>query len=101
MIQNKGSYMKQVNLEEDIKPLSEFRANAATLVKHVKDTRRPLVITQHGKSSAILMDVKEYQSLLDKIEILQDVQLAEQQLTGGKGISHSDAKILVLEKLAK
>ncbi len=93
--------MKQVNLEEDIKPLSEFRANAASLVKHVKDTRRPLVITQHGKSSAILMDVKEYQSLLDKIEILQDVQLAEQQLSEAKGISHSDAKKLVLEKLAQ
>ena len=93
--------MKQVNLEEDIKPLSEFRANAASLVKHVKDTRRPLVITQHGKSSAILMDVKEYQSLLDKIEILQDVQMAEQQLSEGKGIRHSNAKKLVREKITQ
>jgi len=93
--------MKQVNLEEDIKPLSEFRANAASLVKHVKDTRRPLVITQHGKSSAILLDVKEYQILLDKIEILQDVQLAEQQLSDGKGLNHSEAKKLILEKLRK
>ena len=93
--------MKQVNLEEDIKPLSEFRANAASLVKHVKDTRRPLVITQHGKSSAILLDVKEYQILLDKIEILQDVQLAEQQLSEGKGLNHSEAKKLILEKLRK
>jgi antitoxin YefM len=93
--------MKQVNLEEDIKPLSEFRANAASLVKHVKDTKRPLVITQHGKSSAILLDVKEYQILLDKIEILQDVQLAEQQLSEGKGLNHSEAKKLILEKLHK
>ena len=93
--------MKQVNLEADIKPLSEFRANAASLVKHVKNTKRPLVITQHGRSSAILMDVKEYQTLLDKIEILQDVQLAEQQLADENGINHSDAKNLVLEKLAK
>jgi antitoxin YefM len=93
--------MKQVNLEEDIKPLSEFRANAASLVKHVKDTKRPLVITQHGKSSAILMDVKEYQSLLNKIEILQDIHLAEQQIADGKGIAHVDAKRYVLEKVAK
>ena len=93
--------MKQVNLDEDIKPLSEFRANAASLVKHVKNTKRPLVITQHGKSSAILLDVKEYQILLDKIEILQDVQLAEQQLSEGKGLNHSEAKKLILEKLHK
>lgn len=93
--------MKQVNLEEDIKPLSEFRANAATLVKHVKSTKRPLVITQHGKSSAILMDVKEYQSLLDKIEILQDVQLAEQQISQGKAINHSDAKKFIINNIQK
>ncbi len=93
--------MRQVNLEEDIKPLSEFRANAATLVKQVKDTGRPLVITQHGKSSAILLDVKEYQALLDKIEILQDIQLAEQQIVDGKGVDHSKAKKLVLKKLSR
>jgi antitoxin YefM len=93
--------MKQVNLEEDIKPLSEFRANAATLVKQVKDTKRPLVITQHGKSSVVLMDVKEYQSLLDKIEILQDIHLAEKQIADGKGITHADAQKYVLEKVIK
>jgi antitoxin YefM len=93
--------MRQINLEEDIKPLSEFRANAASLVKQVKESGRPLVITQHGKSSAILLDVKEYQALLDKIEILQDVQTAEQQIAEGRAISHSDAKQLVYEKLAK
>jgi len=93
--------MRQVNLEHDIKPLSEFRANAASLLKHVKDTRRPLVITQHGKSSAILMDVKEYQNLLDKIEILQDVNLAEKQLDDGLGIRDSDAKKMLHEKFSK
>ena len=93
--------MRQVNLEQDIKPLSEFRANAATLLKHVKNTKRPLVITQHGKSSAILMDVKEYQALLDKIDILQDIQVAEKQLAAGEGIKHSDAQKCVLNKLSK
>ncbi len=93
--------MRQVNLEQDIKPLSEFRANAATLLKHVKNTKRPLVITQHGKSSAILMDVKEYQALLDKIDILQDIQVAEKKLAAGEGIKHSDAQKCVLNKLSK
>jgi antitoxin YefM len=50
--------MSQINIEQDIKPLSEFRANTASLVKQVKETKRPLIITQHGKSTAVLMDVK-------------------------------------------
>ncbi|KAA3615785.1 MAG: type II toxin-antitoxin system Phd/YefM family antitoxin [Calditrichaeota bacterium] len=90
--------MGQINLEQDIKPLSEFRANTAALVKQVKETQRPLIITQHGKSSAVLLDVKKYQSLLDKIEILQDVQLAEKQLDEGKGIGHLEARKRIHER---
>ncbi|TCD47145.1 type II toxin-antitoxin system Phd/YefM family antitoxin [Chlorobium sp. N1] len=56
--------MERINLEEDIRPLSEFRAHAASFVDHVKETRRPLVLTQHGKSAVVLLDVREYQSLL-------------------------------------
>ena len=90
--------MRQINLDQDIKPLSEFRANTAALVKQVKETQRPLIITQHGKSSVVLMDVKEYQALLDKIEILQDVNLAEKQIDEGKGIIHKEAKKILQER---
>ena len=93
--------MQRLILNQDIRPMSDFRSNVTGFIKQVHSTKRPIVITQHGKSSAILMDVKEYQSLLDKIEILQDVQLAEQQLSEGKSISHSDAKKLFIEKLAQ
>ena len=76
--------MRQVNFENDIKPLSEFRANAASLVQQVKDTKRPLIITQHGKSSAVLIDVSAYQAIMDELELLQEIQLAERQITEGK-----------------
>jgi len=84
--------MRQINLEKDIKPLSEFRANAASFVKQVKETKRPLILTQHGKSSAVLMDVATYQSLLEQIELLQEIQLAEQQITEGKVLTPSNIK---------
>ncbi len=60
--------MDGINLEEDIRPLSEFRANTASLVKHVKKTGRPLVLTQHGKSTVVLLDVSHYQSMVSNIE---------------------------------
>lgn len=34
---------------EDIRPLSEFRANAAAFVEQVQTTQRPIVLTQHGR----------------------------------------------------
>jgi len=65
--------MDSINLEEDIRPLSEFRANTASWVKHVKKTGRPLVLTQHGKSTVVLLDVSQYQSLVSNIELFTGV----------------------------
>jgi len=80
--------MHKINYESDIKPLSEFRANAAGFVKQVKESKRPLIITQHGKSSAVLVDVAEYQALIEKLEVLQEVQIAEQQIVDGKYLTN-------------
>ncbi len=60
-----------------------------------------MVITQNGKSSAVVIDVNEYESLLEKIELLKDVQIARQQLADGKGIEHQTARELILKKLSQ
>ncbi len=70
--------MGRINLEEDIKPLSEFRANTASLVKHVKKTGRPLVLTQYGKSTVVLLDVRQYQSMVSCVELSLDVRGGQQ-----------------------
>ncbi len=91
--------MERINLNQDIKPLSEFRANATACLKQVHDTKRPIVITQHGKSSAVLMDVHEYELILEKLELLQDIRLAEQQISNDQGVDHDQVKKQILKKL--
>jgi len=93
--------MRRIVLDQDIKPLSEFRAHAAAFVQQVHQTRRPLVITTHGRSAAVLMDVAEYESLLEKIELLQDIQIGEKQVADGKGIKSEQAKRMLLDRVAK
>lgn len=91
--------MERINLNPDIKPLSEFRANATACIKQVHDTKRPIVITQHGNSSAVLMDVQEYEALLEKLELLQDIRLAEAQISNDQGFPHDQVKNQILAKL--
>jgi len=93
--------MQRVLFDEDIRPLSEFRSNTAAFVKRVHDTKRPMVITQRGRSAAVLMDVSEYEALVDRLEILQDVQCAEAQMAQGLGVGHAKAKERVLKGLRK
>ncbi len=84
--------MQRIQLDEDIRPLSEFRANVASFIEKVQKTKRPLVITQRGKSAAVMLAVSEYERLLDRLELLTDIQKAEAQLSQGQGISHQEVE---------
>lgn len=93
--------MRRLLIDQDIRPMSEFRSSAASFLKQVHETKRPLVITQHGKGVAVLLDVKEYEALLEKIELLEDVQTSLDQLEKGLGIKHGQAKEHVLGRIRK
>lgn len=83
--------MKRLQLDKDIQPLSVFRANAASMIDKMKEEHRPLVITQHGKSSAVLLDVSDYEKMVETLELLQEVHQARQELEAGTGIPHEEA----------
>jgi len=92
--------MQRLRVDQDIKPLSEFRAGVASFFKQIKETKRPLVITQHGKGVGVLLDVQEYEGMQNTIELLQDVQKSVTQIKEGKGVEHSEAKKQVLSRLS-
>lgn len=93
--------MTRVRVDEDIRPLSEFRAGVAKFVKQIHETRRPMVLTQRGRGVAVLVDVQEYEKMQERLEVLEEVYRAEEQIANGAGIPHEDAKLRILSKLAQ
>jgi prevent-host-death family protein len=93
--------MERIELDKDVKPISEFRANATNLIEQVNKTKRPLVITQHGKSSAVLLDVKEYEALLDKIGLLSDLAEAEEDIKNKRVYSTDKVRELLGKRTKK
>lgn len=93
--------MHRLKIDQDIKPLSEVRTGIASCIKQVRDTKRPVVITQNGKGVAVLMDASEYEIMEEKIELLTDVQTSLNQIANGKGIAHQDAKNKVLKRVQR
>ena len=93
--------MQRLKIDQDIKPLSEVRTGIANFIKQVHDTKRPLVITQHGKGVAVLMDVHEYEAIQERLELLTDVQISLNQIENGQGIDHEDAKQTVMRRVLK
>jgi len=93
--------MQKLKIDEDIRPLSEVRNNMTNFIKHVHNTKRPLIITQHGKGVAVLLGANEFEEMQEKIELLSDIQTSLNQLEKGGGISHRDAKKKLLNRVPK
>jgi antitoxin YefM len=91
--------MSRVRPTQDIRPLADCRANLASVVRQVQRTKRPVILTQHGRSAAVLVDAGEYEALLDRAKLLDDVRVAESEIAEGKGVAHGRAKSAVLGAL--
>ena len=93
--------MKRLRVNEDIRPMSEVRTGIASFLKQVHDTKRPFIITQHGKGVAVLLDAGEYEAMQEKIEMVQDVQASIGQIEAGRGVEHQDARADVMKRIRK
>jgi PHD/YefM family antitoxin component YafN of YafNO toxin-antitoxin module len=71
------------------------------MLERLHATKRPIVLTQHGRSSAIVMDVAVYEDMLDQIALLRDLHIAEEQIARGEGIPHEEVVARMRERLAK
>ncbi|MEX2351667.1 MAG: type II toxin-antitoxin system Phd/YefM family antitoxin [Balneolaceae bacterium] len=90
-----------ISITKDIEPLSEFRKKSADFVKRLKKEKQPIVLTQHGKSAAVLMDVSEYERFTRKMEMLEDLLEAKQQVEQGKTYTMEEARARIEKHLAK
>ena len=54
-----------MDITTDIQSLTAFRRNPRDFMKHLRKTKRPLVLTVNGKAAAVVQDSESYQRLLD------------------------------------
>jgi prevent-host-death family protein len=89
------------SISKDIEPLSEFRKHSAAFVKRLKKEKKPIVLTQHGKSAAVLLDVSEYERFTRKMEMLEDLLQAKQDSEQGNTYTMDEAKERIEKYLSK
>ncbi|RAU22119.1 prevent-host-death protein [Paramagnetospirillum kuznetsovii] len=54
-----------MDIIKDIQPVTTFRNHSAEFLNHIRETKRPLILTVNGKAAAVLQDAESYQHLLD------------------------------------
>ena len=79
-----------------IKKASNFRADLFETLKEVSNGEKH-VVTHNSGDPVVLISQKEYNSLLDKFDLLQEISVGAHQLDSGKWVSHEDALVQLNE----
>jgi prevent-host-death family protein len=79
-----------INLKEDLVPVSEFRSNAAAVIERVQREGGPLVITHHGKGAAVLMSLEEYGRMDEVREIREALARGRRDIARGNYITQEE-----------
>jgi prevent-host-death family protein len=68
-----------------IVPISDLRQDAAAVLKRVRTTRTPVVITQRGRASAVLLSLDAYERSEEQRRILRALARGDREIRAGKG----------------
>lgn len=88
-----------LDLETDIRPISDFRANTSAMLEQVHESGRPLVLTRRGRSAAVVLDIAAYRDMLDELEELRDVQRGLADVEAGRVVDHDDVEARIAKRL--
>jgi prevent-host-death family protein len=59
----------------NIHPLTDFRNNIKEYMNELNKNKKPIVLTQHGKSAAVLIHADKYQEMQDEIAFMRKVAM--------------------------
>ena len=77
-----------MKLKRDIHSLSTFKRDTAKLVRQMKKTGEPVVLTVNGKAELVVQDAESYQKLLeakDRMEAIEGIRRGLESMKRQRG----------------
>jgi prevent-host-death family protein len=72
--------------------VTTLKRQATELIDNLVRDKEPILITQHGKPSAYLMDVESYERLQARVAILEGIARGEMAISEGRTATHAQAR---------
>jgi PHD/YefM family antitoxin component YafN of YafNO toxin-antitoxin module len=73
-----------VNLKEDVKPISYIKTNAARMIDYINNNKNPIIITQNGEAKGVFLDIESYQDMINALSLMKLLQMPEKSIREGK-----------------
>lgn len=75
-----------IDVTRDIRTLTDFKRQSTGLIKQMKKTGRPVVLTVKGKAEAVVMDAKSYQAMAERMSAIEGISRGLSEARKGQGI---------------
>jgi len=72
--------------------VTTLKRQATKLLADLHETKEPILITEHGQPSAYLLDVGDYELMIDRMKILEGIAKGEQAIREGRIMNMEQAK---------
>jgi prevent-host-death family protein len=72
--------------------VTTLKRQATRLIAEVQDGKDPVLITEHGRPAAYLVDVQSYDQQQSRIQILEGIARGERAIQEGRTLTHEQAK---------
>ena len=94
-------------LVQEAVPVSDLMRKANAIVRRVREKGTAVLITQRGRSAAVLVSAEDYFELIERLchleemEIQAAIAIGEAQLARGEGIPHEQVVAELERRWAK
>jgi len=72
--------------------VTTLKRQATKLLAELREKKEPVLITEHGKPSAYLVDVEQFEQIQKKLKLLEGLARGEKEILEDRVVSHEDAK---------
>jgi prevent-host-death family protein len=72
-------------------PVTDIKRKATEIIGLLQQDQETLVITEHGREAAVLMDLTTYRMQERKLALLEGIIRGQQALAEGRTLPHEEA----------
>ena len=74
-----------IDVTQDIESMTTFKRNSSALVKRIRKSGRPIVLTVRGKAEAVVLDAKTFQGISEHLDSVARIRIGLAQVRKGLG----------------
>ena len=72
--------------------VTNLKRKATEIIAGLEEDRLPILITEHGRPAAYLVDVETFENLQTRLRILEGIARGEKAIREGRHSTHGQAK---------